>query len=528
MNKLTGKVLSSLIEWRGYRILDRYLKKIQRQGLRQFQEEVLLSILTDHQGSEFTKKYNLDKVQGIDQFRETFELSDYEVFRPYIDRVKKGEVGALFSSREKLHMFALTSGTTGKPKYIPVTTSFFKEYKEGSKIWGAVTAKEFRGQPLNKILILFSPLQEELSESGIPCGAVSGLISRNQGKLVGPLFGAPFEASLFPSSSDRQYAVLRAAAENKIGLISTANPSTLISFAELIGENAGQLITDLRSGLLKGKPAPFPLKRVPAKADALERILKEKGCLKPADIWPDLKMLACWKGGTLFHYLEKIPEHYGEIETRDLGLLASEGRFSIPIFSNRDDGLLNVFHHFLEFIPEEHEDQEKKGTVLADEIRVGKRYFLVTTSSSGLYRYQLNDLIEVTDIYKGVPMIKFLNKGKYISSLTGEKITELQVLNGFHGASPEKQESSVYFRFFPTYHDRPHYKVYIEEKTLLLDDPNGFINLLDQNLCEQNIEYASKRGSGRLAGLELHWVKTGTFSDEQKNHTDRSNLSRFI
>jgi len=512
-----GGFFTKLIKIRGEFILNRYLDQVKNQGLAAFQEKILLEKITRNFKSDFGKKNSFSKIKTVADFQTVLPLSDYEHFSPYIAQVKSGYVGALFPPREKIHMFALTSGTTGNAKYIPVPTPFLKEYEEGSKIWGASVVRNFPDSNVQKILILFSPLEEEISEKGIPCGAISGLISRNQGKLVKPLYGAPFEASEIKDPAERQYAFLRAASEHSIGLISTANPSTLLAFAHLIEKKGEQLIYDLEAGLLNGEKAPFSLRKMPGRAAEIKEILKQKGFLAPKDLWPHLKMLACWKGGTLFHYLEKLPEHYGDLQIRDLGLLASEGRFSLPLFSDKDDGVLNVFHHFFEFIPEDEEDRENPQVLLAHQLKQGKRYLLVVTTSSGLYRYQLNDLIEVTGFYKQIPLIQFLNKGKHIASLTGEKITEHQVLSGFHKAAANSTSQIPYFRFFPTYSQTPHYKLYIEEDSVAVRNSESFLETIDQSLCEQNIEYASKRGSGRLSHPELHWVRPGTFSSESQN-----------
>jgi len=507
----------NLIRIRGELILNRYLDEIESQGLAKFQERILLEKITRNCNSDFGRENGFEEIKTVADFQARLPLSDYEYFSSYIARVKSGEVTALFHPKEKIHMFALTSGTTGDAKYIPVPTPFLKEYEEGSKIWGASVVRDFPGSSFQKILILFSPLEEERSEKGVPCGAISGLISRNQGKLVKPLYGAPFEASELQDPTERQYAFLRAASEHSIGLISTANPSTLLAFAHLIERRGEQLVYDLEMGLLNGASPPFSLRKMPKRAAELKQVLKEKGILTPRDLWPDLKMLACWKGGTLFHYLDKLPEHYGDLRIRDLGLLASEGRFSLPLFSDKDDGLLNVFHHFFEFISEDEEDTDNPQVLLAHQLKQGKRYLLVVTTSSGLYRYHLNDLIEVTEFYRGIPLIRFLNKGKHIASLTGEKITEHQVLSGFQKAVINSSSKTPYFRFFPTYSKTPHYKLYIEEESVAVRNAESFLQAIDQSLCEQNIEYASKRHSGRLTLPELHWVRFGTFSSESQN-----------
>ena len=50
---------------------------------------------------------------------------------------------------------------------------------------------------------------------------------------------------------------------------------------------------------------------------------------------------------------------------RDVGLIASEGRMTIPIEDGTPAGLLDIRHHYFEFIPEDQADREQPETVEA-------------------------------------------------------------------------------------------------------------------------------------------------------------------
>lgn len=515
MNSYLSSIIRKLIEMRG-----RYYLKYRFRNLEQFQklqESVLLEKIRRNQDSEFGKRFGFFNIKSISDYQKRVPLTEYDIFRPYIERVKRGDLNALFGPEEKVHMYALTSGTTGSAKYIPVTTSFLKEYQEGSKMWTSSLAVEIASRPLGKVLPLVSRIQEETTSDGVACGAISGLIAKNQGKLVSRFLAAPYEACCYKTSKERLYAFLRAGAEHSVTVITTANPSTLIQFADLLEKEGESLIKDLEKGTLWGKKAPFKLRRMKRKAANLKKILSSRGRLLPTDLWPKLQILTCWKGGTLFHYIEKLPKIYGEsITIKDIGLLASEGRFSIPLIKDSDDGILNVFHHFYEFVEENEEDLSNPQTLLADQLEIGKRYFLVVTTSSGLYRYKLHDLIEVTGFYQKVPIIHFLNKGKHIASMTGEKITENQVLKSVVKVADDYKVPISNFRFFPRAEEMPYYLLYMEKESDDMSVPSGFKESLDKEIQLRNVEYASKRSSGRLKGVQTAWVKKGTFSDLQK------------
>ena len=84
----------------------------------------------------------------------------------------------------------------------------------------------------------------------------------------------------------------------------------------------------------------------------------ETGGLLPKDYWPNLQFLSNWMGGTMKAYLRGYPEFFGETPVRDVGLIASEGRMTIPIEDGTPAGVLDVRHHYFEFIPEDQADRE--------------------------------------------------------------------------------------------------------------------------------------------------------------------------
>jgi hypothetical protein len=50
------------------------------------------------------------------------------------------------------------------------------------------------------------------------------------------------------------------------------------------------------------------------------------------------------------------------------------------------------------------------------------------TNASVLYRYKMNDIVEVAGLYGRTPLIRFVQKGKGVVSFTGEKLYEVQVI----------------------------------------------------------------------------------------------------
>ena len=70
-------------------------------------------------------------------------------------------------------------------------------------------------------------------------------------------------------------------------------------------------------------------------------------------------------------YLRGYPEYFGDRPVRDIGLIASEGRMTIPIEDGTPAGILDIRHHYFEFIPEDQVDRDEPETVEAADLDRG-------------------------------------------------------------------------------------------------------------------------------------------------------------
>jgi hypothetical protein len=152
------------------------------------------------------------------------------------------------------------------------------------------------------------------------------------------------------------------------------------------------LIADISTGGLKVKDnlpedivrALKPcLKSDKKRSMELEELINREGGLKPLSSWPSLYLIASWRGGTVGQYLSLLKQYYGNLPVYELGLLASEGRMSIPLAHDNSQGVLDIFSNFYEFIPEEEEDSLSASALLFNELERGKRYFITITTPYG-------------------------------------------------------------------------------------------------------------------------------------------------
>lgn len=213
------------------------------------QQKLLLSILRKHQNTSFAKDHHFSSIQSIGEFRNNIGVAGYETIEPYMNRVLKGENSALLADR-RIHMFALTSGTTNTRKYIPVTDSYLDDYRRGWNIWGLNAFMKHDKAKFKPILQMSGDWDEYRSESGVPCGSVTGLTARMQRKVIRWLYCVPPEVSRIKDSASKYYTVMRLSIDKPLGMILAANPSTLINLAKAGDLEKESLIKDLRDGTL--------------------------------------------------------------------------------------------------------------------------------------------------------------------------------------------------------------------------------------------------------------------------------------
>jgi hypothetical protein len=110
-----------------------------------------------------------------------------------------------------------------------------------------------------------------------------------------------------------------------------------------------------------------------------------------------------------------------------------------------------------------------------------------------------------------VPLIEFLQKGRGVTNITGEKLYEKQVIQA---TAELASHCALEIPFFIVLADRiaGHYEYYFELSSPIPPDIQTLECLLDSYLGQQNDEYKQKRASGRLKPLQARQLKSGTAS----------------
>jgi hypothetical protein len=496
------------------------------------QEKLREHILAQMTDTDFGRAHHFRDIRNTADFRKNLPIAGYEYFEPYIQRVMKGEYRALLGD-SKVHMFALTSGTTATRKFIPVNNQYLADYKRGWNIWGL---KVFRDHPevrFRPIVQMSGDWQEMTTPAGIPAGAVTGLTATMQLRIIRWLYCVPAVVGKVKDPAAKYYLALRLSIPRKVGMILAANPSTLINLAKLGDQEKESLLRDIRDGTLDKRFELPPevhsslasklRKKHPERVKELEDVIRRTGTLYPKDIWPKDVIIGNWMGGSMGAYLRHYPKFFGETPVRDVGLIASEGRMTIPMSDGTPSGVLDITTNYFEFVPED-EIKSPQPTVLgAHELQVGRNYYILLTTSYGLYRYNIHDVVRCTGYHNQTPLIEFLSKGSLFANLTGEKISEYHVTGAMPEVLRDLDMNLTAYTLAPIWDDEmPYYGLFVERGDVPSREQSvRLLEHFERRLQHVNVEYAAKRESQRLGPIRLQIIPTGSWQA-----WDRQRLAR--
>jgi hypothetical protein len=481
------------------------------------QQEVLRRLVAANRSTRFGLEHGFAEIRDHARFVEQVPVQDYEMLRPYIEDQRC--TGGLALTAEPPLFYAQTSGTTGKPKFIPITSSMMAINKDEQALFSYLQYRACPAAFAGKSLGVMGAAVEGHLDSGHTVGSVSGHLYRSLPGAVRSRFVVPPEVSEI-SDYDLKYLVIvrLALGEPDITYLGSPNPTTFLRLLDVLNDHREVLRTSLATGRLNRlDELDTPVRNVvaprirPNHARAAE--LAGGATLTYAHLWPGIRLITTWTGGSCGIALDKLRETLPSTAVvMELGYQSTECRGTIALEPETPGGLPPLHHHFFEFVEQTAWDCGTPEFQTLAELEAGRRYYILMTTASGLYRYFMNDLVEVTGFYQQTPLLRFVQKGKGVTSLTGEKLYEAQTIDAVREMTARYGLAS---RFFLLVADEAtsEYRLFIEldnDAREVRPDAEGIAAAVDGRLGELNIEYHAKRESGRLGPLTVAWLKRGT------------------
>ena len=246
-------------------------------------------------------------------------------------------------------------------------------------------------------------------------------------------------------------------------------------------------------------------------------------------IWEKLSLVSCWADSDSYEIFIKLKEKLNpnkkniNLKFQGKGLMSTECIVSFPLENVKNGSVAAYNSFFYEFIQVSDDKLENRSPKLLDKLELGERYCVVVTTNAGLYRYNTNDIVEVTGFYHKIPIVKFVGRINNFSDIVGEKLknsfVEKQVLKTLE----ENNIKSEFLLFAPVKNETEgiFYTLFLEIKK----DGRKFNwkqieNEINSSLCKAfHYEYAYKLGQLRKVRvflIEKDGLKTYTAEKSKK------------
>ena len=445
------------------------------------QREVLQDLVTHGQYTEFGRKHGLENTFTIRQFKERVPIQDYEMLKPYIERMMQGEENLLWNT--PISWFAKSSGTThDKSKFIPVSQE---------------SLEDGHFQASKDVLSLYYRKQEDsdlLTGKGLIVGGSHQISQLNEEIQFGDLSAVllqntPIWANWI-RTPDLSIALMDEW-ETKIERLAEAT-----------------IREDVTS--IAGVPTWTLL--------LIRRILEITGKQQLKEVWPQLELYI--HGGVSFTpYREQFEQLIGagckylEIYNASEGFFAAQDDLSC-------EGMLLFLNHgiFYEFMPIEEYGKTQPITVGLNEVVLGKTYAPVISTNGGLWRYLIGDTIRFTSLF---PFRVIVNgRLKQYMNAFGEEVIADNADKAIQQACTASGAIVIDYTAAPVYFSDEGNGAHewLIEFVTPPADISEFTQLLDTALQQINSDYEAKRHKSialRIptvrqlpAGLFNRWLKS--------------------
>jgi sterol desaturase/sphingolipid hydroxylase (fatty acid hydroxylase superfamily) len=489
------------------------------------QNALLARMLRQNSGTTFGQRHGFSAIASYADYARAVPVREFEALRVFIDaEIERGEPAL---TQEPSLQYMRTSGSTGQPKDIPLTASYLGALRA---IQRRAVAFQYRACPeafRGSLLAIVSPAEEGRLPNGKAYGAASGIVAASTPRLVREKVVLPPEVRAVKDTRVKYLLILRLAiADRDVTYFGSANSTTPLALIKLYREHQAELVADVRSGgfFLKDQLAAATLAALgprldadPARARELAALQRGGRPVRIADLWPRLRMVVTWTCGsagvTVRALREELAAHTRVFE---LGYVSSEFRGTVTLGRRAGTGLPTLETHFFEFVERDKWDRGAPEYLTLDRLRRGLDYYIVVTTPSGLYRYFINDVVRVTGFFHAVPLLKFMQKGKGVTNITGEKLYESQILAAVGGAMTQLGLNARFVMMLADEEARG-YRLYVEPDSAPGAPAEQLAEEVDARLRKLNIEYEGKRESERLAAPRAAWLRPET-GEAYKRH----------
>lgn len=335
------------------------------------QRRLLRDLLTRAADTEWGRRYGFAKIAEADDvvsaYQDRVPLHGYDDIREDATRVREGAADVMWPGT--VTNFAVSSGTVSDGKIIPITdelVAYDRSFSVGTGLNYLKETLDYRFL-LGKHLTLPGRIEEDPNYPGTLVGEVSGILAENAPSYFSALLQAvPNEVSFLPDWEEKLETIAERTVDMDIRLLVMAPTWGLVLFDKLLDAYNRR------------------------HADTVSTV---------GEVWPNLQVFISG-GVALRSYRDLLAEQIGKdvdfVETYG----ASEGFFSFQDDLDDPSMLLHLDNGlFFEFVRMDEKDDDNPRRYTVADVETGVRYALYITSCSGLWSYDVGDVIRFTQTF---------------------------------------------------------------------------------------------------------------------------------
>jgi GH3 auxin-responsive promoter len=439
------------------------------------QEAILANLLKVGAKTEFGKEHKLAEVKTYAEFKQAVPLRDYELLKPYIEKIKEGKHNILWKGLPIY--FAKTSGTTSGAKYIPITKDSIPNHINTARnalLCYMAETGNYKFANGKMIFLSGSPELERIG--GVPTGRLSGIVNHHVPRYLRTNQLPSYTTNCIEEWEEKLDRIVEETIAQHMSLISGIPPWMQMYF------------------------------------DRLE----EKSGKKIGELFPDFSVMV--QGGVNFEpYKKKLYESIGRnVDCIEL-FPASEGFFAFQDSQEAPGLLLNTNSGiFYEFVPAGEIFNEKPTRLSLADVKVGENYALIINSNAGLWGYNIGDTVKF--VSKEPYRLIVSGRIKHFISAFGEHVIGEEVESALLETMKQCPASVTEFTVAPfvaqdagkSYHE---WFIEFEEAPA---DMDTFSKKLDDTMRQKNVYYDDLIAGNILSQLKITPVSKHGFINYMK------------
>ncbi|MCZ6785693.1 MAG: GH3 auxin-responsive promoter family protein [Planctomycetota bacterium] len=427
------------------------------------QREKLLGIVERNKETEFGRAHGFRRIKSPEDYAAAVPLSTAPDYHAAWKRIENGERNVLFA--DPVYAFALSSGTTGEPKKVPLTKALVRALKRAS----GYTTSAYMARTGNFSLLrgyalqVAAPTVVEHTRDGKPVGYITG--------IIGGGHSYPLHNIAIPEPA-------------VLNILDWAEKYTVI--LQRYGDFDVRMIFGVASYIL----------------GFLRFVMQQRGLKDIRGIWPHLELVVT-SGVPLGRHRPMAARICPDAEFVEV-YLSTEAAIACQVEPSPAGMMPMAEDLFFEFVREEEWEQPGARRLGLTEVEADVPYVLAITTASGLYAYSLGDVVRFVSV--DPPRMEIQGRLGSVLNLATEKLDAKQAESVLEKTGYEFEGFTV----CPAADGACAHEWVVEFRGAV---PENATERLDSELRKANPLYSHMREGGLLMGAPVVTpVREGTFA----------------